>query len=161
MMTSEPKNDVLRYTSVAAARYASRSGDDPEEIEQRILQAVSCEVRDGVAPWALVVTSVRNAIANIAKHDRRARRTCDVPTVGAHNGIPTRDRITDQERAELRLDINACLSRESANVRRLCRLLETMTLTEAAREMGVARSTLRGWLKALRDRMEAKGLSPD
>lgn len=162
MMSLDPSpSDVLQYTSAAAAKYAARSGDDPEEIEQRILQAVSSEVRDGLAPWALVVVSVRNSIAGIAKHDRRARRVCDVPTVQAHNGIAKRDRISDQDQAELRLDIETCLARESPQVRKLCRLLETMTLAEAAREMDVPRSTARGWIASLRERMEAKGLGPD
>lgn len=162
MMAIDPSPaDVLRYAGVEAARYAERSGDDPEEIEQRILQAVSSEVREGRAPWALVVVSVRNSIAGIAKHDRRLRRVCDVPTVQAGSGIPQQHGISDQDQAELRMDIETCLARESPQVRKLCRLLETMTLAEAAREMDVPRSTARGWIASLRERMEAKGLGPD
>ena len=157
MVRDTTREEVLKHAAAAARRYCRRSGDDPEEIAQRILATVSVDVRDGVADWPLVVIAVRNAIASIARFDRRARRCCDLPVMAPHAGIVREERITEQERVDLRLDIEACLAREGENVRVLCSLLERMTLSEAAREMGVARSTLRGWLASLRERMEAKG----
>lgn len=153
--------DVWRHVALAAARYAVRSGGDPEEIAQRVLLAVGEPVREGRAEWALTVVAIRNAVASLARHDRRSRRCPAAPVIEAHSGIPTTDSISDQRRADLRLDIDACLSRESENVRRLCSLLETMTVAEAAVVMGVPRSTLRGWLASLRERMEARGLGVD
>lgn len=150
--------DVARYVAMSAARYAGRSGDDADDIAQRVLASVGAIVRDGNAEWALTVTAVRNAIASIAKHDRRSRRSPNLPVVSAHSGIAERQRITEQERIELRIDIDACLAREGKRVRELCKLLETMTLSEASAVMSVPRSTLRGWLASLRERMEARGI---
>lgn len=158
MATVPAAKDVLRYATRAAARFAERMDCDPEDVAQRVMVAVSADIREGRAPWEVVVVSVRNALAGIVRHDRAARRSSNLPTVSAHSGIASRDRITDQEQLELRLDIEVCLSRESADVRRLCRLLRSMTLTEASRVMGVPRSTLAGWLASLRERMEARGL---
>jgi DNA-directed RNA polymerase specialized sigma24 family protein len=158
MSTVPAAQDVLRYATRAAARFSARMECDPEDVAQRVMVAVSADIREGRAPWEVVVVSVRNALANIVKHDRRACRSSGFPTVAAHSGIASRDRITDQEQLELRLDIEVCLSRESVEVRRLCGLLRSMTLTEASRVMGVPRSTLRGWLASLRERMEARGL---
>jgi len=158
MMTrGTTREDVVKHAAAAARRYCLRSGDDAEEIAQRILATVSVDVRDGLADWPLVVIAVRNAIASIARFDRRARRCCDLPVMVAHSGIVKEERITDQERLELRMDLDAVLAREGESVRLLCKLLERMTLTQAAREIGVARSTARGWLASLRERMEAKG----
>jgi predicted DNA-binding protein (UPF0251 family) len=158
MATVPASKDVLRYTTRAAARFAARMELDPEEVAQRVLVAVSQEVRHGLADWPVVVVAIRHALAGIVRHDRAARRCSNLPTVAAHSGIPTRDRITDVEQLELRLDIETCLARESADTRRLCELLQSMTLTEASRVMEVPRSTLVGWLASLRERMEARGL---
>jgi DNA-directed RNA polymerase specialized sigma24 family protein len=159
MMSLVPAaQDVLRYATRAAARFSARMDADHEDVAQRVMLAVSADIRDGRAPWAVIVVSIRHALAGIVRHDRAARRYSNLPTVSAHSGIASRDRISDQEQVELRHDIDLCLSRESPEVRRLCALLESMTLTQAARVMGVPRATLRGWLASLRERMEAKGL---
>lgn len=161
MATVPASSDVMRYATRAAARFAARTDCDAEDVAQRVLVAVSADVRDGRAPWAVVVVSIRHALATIVRHDRAARRSSNLPTVAAHSGIASRDRISDQEQLELRLDIDVCLARESVDVRRLCGLLESMTLAEASRVMGVPRSTLRAWLASLRERMEARGLGGD
>jgi predicted DNA-binding protein (UPF0251 family) len=158
MATVPASKDVLRYTTRAAARFAARMECDPEDVAQRVLVAVSADVRHGRAPWPVVVVSIRHALAGIVRHDRASRRSSNLPTVAAHSGIASRDRISDVEQLELRLDIEVCLARESVEVRRLCALLQSMTLTEASRVMDVPRSTLAGWLASLRERMEARGL---
>jgi DNA-directed RNA polymerase specialized sigma24 family protein len=153
--------DVIRHVALAAARYAIQSGGDPDEISQRVLVTIGEAVREGRADWAFVVVSIRNAVASIARHDRRARRSPSVPVIVAHSGLPVADAMAEQKRIDLRIDIDSCLAREGENVRRLCSLLETMTVAEAAVVMGVPRSTLRGWLASLRERMEARGLGVD
>lgn len=158
MATVPAARDVLRYATRASARFAARMECDPEDVAQRVLLAVAEDVRNGRAPWPVVVTAIRHALAGIVRHDRAARRSSNLPTVVAHSGIASRARISDQEQLELRLDIEVCLSRESAEVRRLCGLLQSMTLSDAARVMGVPRSTLAGWLASLRERMEARGI---
>jgi DNA-directed RNA polymerase specialized sigma24 family protein len=161
MVADHGLSDVLRAVRVEAERYAARWGGEPEEVAQRVLVTISEAVREGRADWAFVVVSIRNAVASIARHDRRARRCPSVPVIVAHSGLPVADAMAEQKRIDLRIDIDSCLAREGENVRRLCSLLETMTIAEAAVVMGVPRSTLRGWLASLRERMEARGLGVD
>lgn len=160
MVADHGLEHVLGLVRRESERYAARWGGDPEDVCQQVLSMVGESVREGRADWALIVIAIRNAIAHVARDDRRMRRCPNIPVVSAHSGIAAREVITDQERIELRLDIDACLEREGESVRRLCSLLETMTLSEAAAVMDVPRSTLRGWLASLRERMEAKGLGP-
>ncbi len=161
MVSDHTAADVIRHVALAAARYAIQSGGDPDEISQRVLVTIGDAVREGRADWALTVVAIRNAVASIARHDRRARRCPSVPVIVAHAGLPASEAMAEQRRIDLRLDIDACLAKEGENVRRLCSLLETMTVAEAAVVMGVPRSTLRGWLASLRERMEARGLGVD
>jgi len=161
MVADHGLSDVLRAVRVEAERYAARWGGEPEEVAHRVLAYVGETVRDGRADWAVVVVSIRRALAKIARHDRRARRCPSVPVIVAHSGLPVADAMAEQRRIDLRIDIDSCLAREGENVRRLCSLLETMTAAEAAVVMGVPRSTLRGWLASLRERMEARGMGPD
>jgi DNA-directed RNA polymerase specialized sigma24 family protein len=161
MVADHGLSDVLRAVRVEAERYAARWGGEPEEVAHRVLAYVGETVRDGRADWAVVVVSIRRALAKIARHDRRLRRSPTLPVVSAHAGIPAVDAMADQRRIDLRIDLDACLAKEGAAVRRLCGLLETMTIAEAAAVMGVPRSTLRGWLASLRERMEARGMGPD
>lgn len=152
--------DVLRLVRYESERYAARCGGDPEDVAQRVLATVGEPVREGRAEWATTVRAIRNAIATIWRNDRRAKRCPNLPVIEAHSGIPATDSLSDQRRIELRMDIDACLAREGERVRELCALLETMTVAEAAVVMNVPRSTLRGWLASLRERMEARGIGP-
>jgi len=162
MMTRDAtRRDVMEYAESTARKYASRTNDEPEDIAQRILARVPDDVRSGAAAWDRVVVCVRRAVRDIARFDRRAKRSPNVPVVSAGSGIAETPRISDQRRAELRIDLESCIAREAESVQRLCILLQTMTLAEAADVMRVPRSTLRGWLAGLRDRMEARGMGLD
>jgi DNA-directed RNA polymerase specialized sigma24 family protein len=140
-------------------------------------------VPERMRSWGVVAAAARNAVANIARHDHAAKRgqrckqaTCGIDELenlkldGMQN-CPVRHSIEaldrkrgkgnpERERAELRLDIETCLAKESLEVRRLCLLLQAYTVTEAARVMGIPRSTAVGWLASVRERMEARGLEP-
>jgi RNA polymerase sigma-70 factor (ECF subfamily) len=65
---------------------------------------------------------------------------------------------SDQETAELVLDVEAVLKRLPDNLRRLCELLKTGSIADAARAMGVPRTTLNDHVKKLREVFEAAGL---
>jgi len=65
---------------------------------------------------------------------------------------------SDQETAELALDVEAVLKRLPDNLRRLCELLKTGSIADAARAMGVPRTTLHDHVKKLRQVFEAAGL---
>ena len=65
---------------------------------------------------------------------------------------------SDQETAELSLDVEEVLNRLPDNLRRLCELLKTGSIADAARAMGVPRTTLNDHVKKLREFFEAAGL---
>jgi len=64
----------------------------------------------------------------------------------------------DQETVELALDVEAVINRLPDNLRRLCELLKTGSIADAARAMGVPRTTLNDHVKKLREVFEAAGL---
>ena len=66
----------------------------------------------------------------------------------------------DIVRAERRLDLDPALARLPADLRALADLLETHTVSEAARELGVPRSSLQRTLARLRGHFGAAGLDP-
>ena len=69
-----------------------------------------------------------------------------------------RQERSDQETAELALDVEEVLKRLPDNLRRLCELLKTGSISDAARAMGVPRTTLNDHVKKLREFFEAAGL---
>jgi len=69
-----------------------------------------------------------------------------------------RRKRSDQEEWELAHDVAATLARLPEHLRRLCELLKTGSISEAAREMGVPRTTLNDHVKKLREIFEDAGL---
>lgn len=65
---------------------------------------------------------------------------------------------SDQETAELALDVEEVLKRLPDNLRRLCEFLKTGSIADAARAMGVPRTTLHDHVKQLREVFEAAGM---
>ena len=60
------------------------------------------------------------------------------------------------ERLDLRLDISLVLSKLPPELQKLAELLKTMSITQAARKLGIPRSTLYGsWLARLRQAFES------
>ena len=64
-----------------------------------------------------------------------------------------------QERRDLKLDIPLVLSKLPPELRKPAELLQTMSITEAARELGIPRSTLYDRIARLRCIFEDMGLS--
>lgn len=149
------------YVQRAAERYARRNAGDAEEIAQRILARVPWIVaaRVGAKRWAAVrAVSVSNAIADIDREDRAQKRgePCEaLPPSGVADPI---GRLSQAELTSLRIDLEIGLAREGERVRELCELLKVVSIAEAARIMGISRSTATGWIASLRERLEAKGL---
>lgn len=65
---------------------------------------------------------------------------------------------TRREQGELALDVAGILSRLPDDLRRLCRLLQTGTLSEAAHRTGIPRTTLNDHVLRLRRRFEEAAL---
>jgi len=76
---------------------------------------------------------------------------------GADRRLGRQER-SDQETAELALDVEAVLKRLPDNLRRLCQFLKVGGIANAARAMGVPRTTLNDRVKKLRDAFGPAGL---
>ncbi len=68
------------------------------------------------------------------------------------------DRLSLEEQHLLATDVDAVIASLTPEERDLCERLKTQTLTDAARELGVSRTTLRRRLTDLRERFVAAGL---
>ena len=70
-------------------------------------------------------------------------------------GLPER---IDQEYSDLASDVATVIAELSSEDRELCERLQSQPLTEIARELGIARSTLADRLQKLRSQFEQAGL---
>lgn len=164
-------------------KYGARLGER-DEIEQRLYLKLAGRLHKAdpdSAVWkAFVAKTVGRHIASIirdAKAEKRDhRRTCSIHVViGSEDGkrieladtiredeIPSRryrHRRTAQELEEMRIDVADCIGALGNELRReLCERLKHDSISRVARDMGIARSTLNTWLRALRRRFEKRGL---
>ena len=71
------------------------------------------------------------------------------------------DSRSGSERCARRLDVEAALARPPGHLRRLCELLKDVPAAQAARHMGITRSTLRRHLRHVRDLFVTSGVTTD
>jgi DNA-directed RNA polymerase specialized sigma24 family protein len=174
------------FVRKAARRLAGRFGfqrQDREEIEQRLYLKLARHLHRGDPSdpkWkALVAITVRRHVVSMARdgeaEKRDHRRVCSLnvrigtpdgpmelaDTVGEHEIPSRRGRVkrSDQELAELRLDVIACLADVGdERQREFCERLKHDSISQVARDMGIPRTTLGTWLARLRGRFEERGL---
>jgi DNA-directed RNA polymerase specialized sigma24 family protein len=65
---------------------------------------------------------------------------------------------SERDRRDMVLDVNAVLSRLPEEVRKLCELVKTVPVSEAARRLGMPESTASKRLRDLRERSRKAGL---
>ena len=65
---------------------------------------------------------------------------------------------SEEERRDLKLDIPLVLSKLPPDLRKLAELLQTLSITEAAHDLGIARPTVYDRLKRLRQTFEELGI---
>lgn len=76
---------------------------------------------------------------------------------GILDGIRGQPDVSDFDRIDLRLDFEAVLARMPPDLRRISELLQEMSITDAAKTLGVPRTTLRDQLPAIREHFAAAG----
>ena len=70
-----------------------------------------------------------------------------------------RNRRAAQDLAEMRIDLDACIDEFcDGRLRELCERLKHDSISQVARDMGIARTTLNAWLSKVRSRFEDCGL---
>lgn len=176
------------YVKKCARRLIGHHGfydSDRDEIEQALYLKLAGHL-DQANPddpkWkAFVAKTVSRHIASLIR-DRKSpkrdhRRVCSIhviftadeegpvelaDTLQEHETPSRRSQEcrTEQEATGLRVDVAACIDRLSdQRYRELCRHLMHGTVTEAAGEMNVPRTTLNEWLPKIRQRFEELGLA--
>lgn len=174
------------FVRKAARQFAGRCGflpQDREEIEQRLYLKLAGRLHaaDPDAPqWkALVAITVRRHLASLLRDLRAQKRdprrggslhvhigTPDGPVeladlVGEHDLPSRRGRAerSDQELAELRLDLVACLDDVADERQRdFYERLKHDSISQVARDLDIPRTTLHAWVAKLRARFAARGL---
>ena len=85
----------------------------------------------------------------------------DEAEYGTLDGIRGQPAVSELEQIELRLDIEAILAGMPPDLRRIAELLQQMNISDAARTLGIPRSTLRDRLVAVRKHFAAAGYGDD
>lgn len=112
--------------------------------------------------------------ASAARHRERACalslsdriETAEGELIELGDTINERDRVrrhgagfaSQTEMSDLRMDLQAAVASLPPQLRRLCNLLETMTVTEVASTLGVSRAAIYRRIKKIRAAFEAAGL---
>lgn len=174
---------VRKAARQLAGKYGFRQGER-DDVEQRLYLklARTLHLADPDDPkWkAFVAKTVGRHVASMirdAKADKRDhRRTSSIHVViGADDDGPielsdtigedeipsrrTRNRRSAQDLAELQFDLATCIGELcDRRHRELCERLKHDSISQVARDMGIARTTLNAWLGKLRSRFEEGGL---
>lgn len=175
------------FVRKAARQLAGKHGfsfGDRDEIEQRLYLKLAnrLHLADPDDPkWkAFVAKAVGRHIASMirdAKAEKRDhRRTSSIHVViGSDDSGPIEladtigeaetparrsgDSRPAQDLAELQIDLAACLEGIcDGRHREFCERLKYDSISQVARDMGIARTTLNAWLGKLRSRFEEQGL---
>ena len=66
--------------------------------------------------------------------------------------------LSSEDRLDLRLDISLVVSKLPPELQKVAKLLQTMSVTEAAHELGISRTTFYGRIKKLRQTFDELGI---
>lgn len=139
--------------------------DLEQELVLRLLQSLDLFDPERAHPHVFITTVVERAVAMILRQRRAKKRQGVVrsldalPTGGRPTELPDcRDTGRDVERLDLASDLAAVLARLPDHLRVLAEQLKSQSLSEAARAMGVPRSTLQRRVQRLRQSFEDAGL---
>lgn len=183
-----PKEDegfaerLIRYKASRLVTGAGVRLSDREDIEQQLrMELLSSlpQFNRAKAPWPAFATSVVSHAATKIVRDERAQKRNPARTVSLHVTVPVPDEAQDPAQliseddaappgttrldhvrhTDLRLDLEAVTKEMSSPWRHLLRLRATHTMSDAADEMGVPRTTLSDWTRHIRRRFEQAGLA--
>jgi RNA polymerase sigma-70 factor (ECF subfamily) len=182
----EPIDQVVRaLIRRKANQLIGRAGltrQDREDLEQELLrlllQRLSTIDQQRARTSAFLATVIERLASNLlrdrraAKRDGRRTSSLNVPASGEDAPAELVDTITrreqearrgrhprgDEELAQLASDVAEVLAGLPADLRALAERLMSQSVSQAARELGVARTSLYGDIRRLRRRFERAGL---
>jgi len=163
---------------------AGFTAQDREDLEQelytRVLQSLPLFNPDQAHRNKFITTVVERYVRNILRNARAEKR--DYTRIGSLNVIVEipdegpaelaetidhreldarlgRHRRTEEELAELAIDLADVIATLPQSWQTLLELRKTQTMQEIADEMGVPRTTLNGWMRRIRQRCEDAGMA--
>ena len=181
-MTSGPANVMsiddyalrhIRHRARQLARTEGFTAQDIEDIQQDLIMDLLERLSKFDATKAtcnMFVTSIidrkvaafirdRNCKKRNPRREECSLNECiDDGEGGSIERIQTIAANSNQETTDLALDVEAVINRLSDDLRRLCELLKTNSITDTARAMGVPRTTLYTYIRQLRKVFKAAGL---
>ena len=165
-------------TMVGRARLQQTDAEDLEqELYQRVLEGAPSfdRTRGDWHPFA--ATIIRRAASKMMRHRMAAKRN-PYRVCSLNEPIDPREEAeelsksisnnelnarlgktgpTDQDLAEMGHDIESVLSELTEHERQLCELLKTCSVSEAARQLDVPRTTLQDQIRAIRESFKSRG----
>ncbi len=184
---SRPQIDdaARRIIRRKARQFVTRIGlarQEQEDLEQELTRRLLMSLPafdPGQGHWNVFVTTVveRSAEKLLRRHraeKRDCRRVCSLDALveadddpaGLGDTVRPREQVArrangsrdPQELAALALDVAEVLARLPAPLREVAELLMTLSVSEAARALGVPRTTLVRWVERLRQCFEDAGM---
>jgi RNA polymerase sigma factor (sigma-70 family) len=173
--------DLIRRKTRRLIKRHGLNEHDAEDLEQELLLRLPpilkrCDPARG-DPRAFLGAAIHKHLANLLRNRQARRRDyrrtsaldvrpdsqaegtrADALADTAHDARLGRHGRSAEEQARLRQDVADVVARLPDDLRVLAELLQTRTLAEAARELGVSRSTLVGQRERLRQWFERAGL---
>ena len=165
---------------IGVAGFTKQDRDDLEqELFARVVQSLPKFDPDQAHSNKFVTTVVERYVANILRNKRAAKRdTHGVTSLNVMIQIteegPTelaqtigereldaricRQRRTQEELAQLALDMVEVIATLPDSWQTLLELRKTRTMQQVADEMGVSRTTLNDWMRRIRQRFESSGM---
>ncbi|MGF1580275.1 MAG: RNA polymerase sigma factor [Gemmataceae bacterium] len=114
-------------------------------------------VRDSVAQKRTPPSRLVSLSNHVCHEDGEVTsRASVISNQDAHNRLGFSPR-SDEERAKLRLEVEDVLARLSPSDRDICKLLQNLSTSEAARELGLPRTTLLSRIHHIRRQFEKAG----
>jgi RNA polymerase sigma-70 factor (ECF subfamily) len=174
---------LIRRKAQQVAARAQLSPDERSDIEHdlllRVLQAWHTFDPEKGHPYKYATTVVERHVANLLRYlesvKRAGCRKCSLHVlVYSHEEPPTelanlisadehaerlgRPRRSQQEQAELAMDIETAILNLPKSLVELARRLQSQTISEVSRETGIPRTTLNAQRDRIRKRFEDLGL---
>jgi RNA polymerase sigma-70 factor (ECF subfamily) len=150
---------------VGRAGFTKQDRQDLEqELVLRLLQSLDLFDPEQAHPNVFITTVIERAVAMILRQRRAKKRHGGVQSLdqGRENAgdssEPIDPRPTEQEALDLATDLAEVLAKLPDDLRALAERLKSQSLSQAARDLGVPRSTLQRQVQRLRRCFEDAGL---
>lgn len=161
--------------------HESEVDDLVQEIHLRLMRSIKSYDPALGHPYPFLCTAIQRITSKIFRerstHKRQTIGTCSLSEVvhGADGEscelyqllrqedqdrrICRKTARSDEERANLRMDLSRVIEELPPNCQEIVRRLGTQNVSEISRDMGIPRTTINDWLRQIRKKFEDAGLS--